>query len=400
MVSRPTISLFTGAGGLDIGLEAAGFELRLCVEKDVSARETLRRNRSRWKLSNDGDLLRLAPREALQQAGVTQGELALLSGGPPCQPWSKSAAWINSGKGGLRLKDPRARTIVAYCEFVEAACPEVILLENVTGLLSKPDGLKFLQSRLNKTNHRLGTAYKLESFTLNAADYGVPQKRRRVFLLAHRDGTSFSPPEPTFGQGRGQRYRTAWDAIGHLDTKDQHGHLRVSGKWAGLLPSIPEGHNYLWHTSKGGGLPLFGWRTRYWSFLLKLAKRLPSWTLQAGPGPATGPFHWRNRQLSTEELAALQTFPKDFTFAGSQRDRRRQLGNAVPCALAAAIGLQVRRHFFGETLSDKKYLELVPARRSDCPRATPRKRVPTQYLELRGPHDAHPGVGRGPGTER
>ena len=73
--------------------------------------------------------------------------------------------------------------------------------------------------------------------------------------------------------------------------------LNVRGKWVGLLPSIPEGKNYLWHTSRGGGLPLFGWRTRYWTFLLKLAKNRPSWTIQAQPGPAVGPFHLSYKRL-------------------------------------------------------------------------------------------------------
>ena len=76
---------------------------------------------------------------------------------------------------------------------------------------------------------------------------------------------------------------------------------------SGLLPSIPEGENYLWYTNRGGGLQLFGWRTRYWSFLLKLAKSLPSWTIQAQPGSAIGPFHWRSRKLTTREMCRLQT---------------------------------------------------------------------------------------------
>ena len=85
--------------------------------------------------------------------------------------------------------------------------------------------------------------------------------------------------------------------------------LTVGGKWADLLPTIPEGQNYLWHTNRGGGSQLFGWRTRYWSFLLKLAKNLPSWTIQAHPGSSIGPFHWRNRKLSVPEMCRLQTFP-------------------------------------------------------------------------------------------
>jgi hypothetical protein len=83
--------------------------------------------------------------------------------------------------------------------------------------------------------------------------------------------------------------------------------LKVGGKWGDLLRSIPEGENYLWHTDRGGGLPLFGWRTRYWSFLLKLAKRLPSWTIQAQPGSAIGPFHWDTPNTSSPDDARSQS---------------------------------------------------------------------------------------------
>src|SRR3712207_2104614 len=108
----------------------------------------------------------------------------------------------------------------------------------------------------------------------------------------------------------------------------------MTGKWADLMPSIPEGRNYLWHTSRSGGLPLFGWRTRYWNFLLKLAKDQPSWTIQAQPGPATGPFHWESRKLSAAELGRLQTFPDGLVYGCTRAGVQRLAGNAVPSALA------------------------------------------------------------------
>src|SRR6185369_15502643 len=104
-----------------------------------------------------------------------------------------------------------------------------------------------------------------------------------------------------------------------------------------LLPSIPEGENYLHHTPRKGGLPLFGWRTRYWSFLLKLAKNQPSWTIQAQPGSAIGPFHWQNRRLAWQEMAALQTFPREFEIASSTVEIQRQIGNAVPSLMAEIL---------------------------------------------------------------
>src|SRR5262249_52166051 len=130
---RPTVlSLFTGAGGLDLGLEAAGFQTRLCVEVDDDARATIRRNRPRWKLATPGDIHKHAPDDLLALAGLKAGELDLLAGGPPCQPFSKSGYW--SAGDSKRLRDPRAATLDAYLRVFEAALPRTMLLENVRGL--------------------------------------------------------------------------------------------------------------------------------------------------------------------------------------------------------------------------------------------------------------------------
>jgi DNA (cytosine-5)-methyltransferase 1 len=238
---------------------------------------------------------------------------------------------------------------------------------------------------------------------LNAADYGVPQSRERVFIIASRDGKQFNLPEPTHfdpekSQGEGLPHLTAWDAIGDLDVDIWSDDVKPSGKWADLLPTIPEGQNYLWHTNKMGGMPLFGWRTRFWSFLLKLAKDKPSWTIQAQPGPATGPFHWKGRLLSVRELARLQTFPDDYRFAGDRRAAHMQIGNAVPPAIGEFFGLEIRRQFFGERVRRK--LKLIPEKRTDCPPPENPKAVPKKYLSLSGAHDAHPGTGRGPGAQK
>src|SRR5690606_12140297 len=126
--------------------------------------------------------------------------------------------WTN-GNGG-RLRDPRARTLHAYLRVVDAAIPEVILLENVKGLAykDKDEGIRLLRRELAAINRRRRTNYALQEIHLNAADYGVPQMRERLFLVASVDGRCFRLPPATHGDGDGlERYRTAWDAIGHLD---------------------------------------------------------------------------------------------------------------------------------------------------------------------------------------
>lgn len=403
MRGRPyhkAVSLFTGAGGLDLGLEASGFSISICLEIDEDARRTLKTNRPSWRLAEPGDIERIEPKELLAQADLQKGEVALLAGGPPCQPFSKSAYWANGGMRGLR--DPRASTLYAYLRVVEAALPRVLLIENVKGLASNgkdEGGVRLLLDELTAINCRQRTEYDLQVIHLNAADYGVPQIRERVFLLASIDGRTLKVPPPTHGDGDGlEPYRTAWDGIGDLDEEEWPLELSPTGKWAGLLKSIPEGENYLWHTPRGAGEPLFGWRTRYWSFLLKLSKRRPSWTIQAAPGPATGPFHWRHRVLSIEELARLQTFPEEYTIIGDRRSAHRQIGNAVPCALGELLGLEIRRQLLGEPRV-RRWLRLIPARRADCPRAHPCGPVPPAYLHLKGDHPDHPGAGFGPGKK-
>src|SRR5439155_25013396 len=112
----------------------------------------------------------------------------------------------------------------------------------------------------------------------------------------------------------------------------------VEGRWAKHLRSVPPGWNYKAHTAWGGHpRPTFETETRFWNFLLKLHPDLPSWTINANPGPWVGPFHWDSRRLRSPELAALQGFPHGYRFAGSRRERVRQIGNAAPPPLAAPM---------------------------------------------------------------
>jgi DNA (cytosine-5)-methyltransferase 1 len=399
--SPPTVlSLFTGAGGLDLGLEAAGFQTKLCVETDCDARATLKRNRPRWTLATPGDIHRHEPRDLIALAGLKEGELDLLAGGPPCQPFSKSGYW--SAGDSKRLRDPRANTLRAFLNVIEASLPRVVLLENVKGITfaGKSEALRLVERGLDRINRRKGTDYHPVALHLNAAHYGVPQFRERIFLVAARSGVSIRLPPATHGLLRGLKpYRTAWDAIGDLDADHWAQDLELTGKWAKLVPSIPEGENYLWHTPEGSGEPIFGWRTRYWSFLLKLAKNKPSWTIQAEPGPATGPFHWKNRLLSVRELCRLQTFPDGYVIEGDRRSAQRQLGNAVPCALAQFMGVQIQQQLLGASGIRSRF-RLQPTSSKTCPPPERRSKVPRQYFPLRANHRPHPGTGRGPGARR
>jgi len=392
-----SVSLFTGAGGLDVGLEAAGFSCSLCVENDTDALATLSSNKA-WPHAEPGDIHLLSPESILEQSGLAVGEVSLLAGGPPCQPFSKAAYWSNRGVKGM--DDPRARTIEAYVDVVGAVLPEAILLENVAGIANRKTGhgaYEAFCAGLTEINRTRGCNYEPQVIHVNAADYGIPQHRHRVFIFASRVGESINLPNTTHGNMDGLHpFATAWDAIGDLDDLHWSKELELKGKWAELVSTIPEGKNYLWHTPRGGGESLFGWRTRFWSFLLKLSKKQPSWTIPASPGPATGPFHWRNRLLSVRELARLQTFPDSYVFPPERRLAQKQIGNAVPCALGELLGLTIRRELFGERHL-RIYPSMIPASRGKAPRAHPRRKVPERFMSLVDSHLDHPGTGKGPG---
>lgn len=393
------ISLYTGIGGLDFGFEAAGFETRVAVELDAVACRMVRLNRPDWSVI-EADIHNVTSNDLLRTAGLKAEEADILIGGPPCQPFSKSSYWVNGD--AARLDDPRADTLTAYLRVLRDTRPRAFVLENVYGLIykAKDEGLRHLLSGIAQINKEAGTNYRVNWKVLNAANYGVPQLRERVFLVGSRDGRLFEFPDPTHAKPQDsvefdncESYRTAWDAIGDLPARPNDRGLDVGGKWGNLLPSIPEGQNYLWHTNRGGGEQLFGWRTRYWSFLLKLAKTQPSWTIQAQPGSSIGPFHWNNRKLSGLEMCRLQTFPDGLVFDCGRTYVQKMLGNAVPSLLAEVLGRAIRSQLLDYPAAPDRPTLLPPVRKP-VPAAEPVVPVPHQYRSLIADHADHPGEGR------
>ena len=397
---RKAISLYSGVGGLDFGFEAGGIDTAVALELDAVACRTMRLNR-KWPVL-EGNIHDFTSEDILEAGGLEPGEADILIAGPPCQPFSKSSYWVNGD--ALRLDDPRADTLTAYLRVLRDTKPKTFLLENVYGLAykNKDEGLRYLLKGINQINAATGCNYSISWKMLNAAQYGVPQIRERVFLIGSRYGTQFEFPKQTHCRGDDRSlldgglepFRTAWDAIGDLPKNPDEASLAVGGKWGGLLPTIPEGENYLWHTNRKGGEPLFGWRTRYWSFLLKLSKRRPSWTIQAQPGSAIGPFHWSNRKLTSQEMCRLQTFPDGLVFDCGRTDVQKMLGNAVPSLLAEVLAREIRRQLLGDKRVSRS-LNLLPPVREPVPPPVRLKKVPAKYHSLIGDHDDHPGEFRG-----
>ncbi len=343
------ISLFSGAGGLDLGVEAAGFHVGVAVEVDGDAADTMEKNFTGVVSPViRQDILDVPTRELVRTAGLRGRERpALLVGGPPCTPFSKSGFWLDWKRAGL---DPDASLLQAYTRVLAEARPRAFILENVYALTygNKASGPAF--DRLLREIDVAG--YSCRWQVLNAADFGVPQLRPRLFVVGVPKRCRLPElPEPThYGPWERRTTSRPPGAVPHVTTGQALAGLQtvpepeevIRGKYGHLLPAIPPGDNYLFYTAKRGHPePRFDWRSRYWSFLLKLDPNRPSPTIQAHPGPNVGPFHWDNRRLRVPELRRLFTYPDDFEFAGKRASVQAQIGNSVPPLLARKVAEQV-----------------------------------------------------------
>lgn len=358
----PVVSLFSGAGGLDLAVERADAEplasgdpgsglLRVSVATDYNeaALKTLKANFD-GAATLTGDIRMVSTEQILATAGLRPNEPVLVVGGPPCTPFSKSGFWLEQKR---ESRDPNASLLDEYVRVVRESRPEAFILENVQGLTYKTHKAQF--ERLLKALGDLG--YNPQWKVLLAADYGVPQLRRRVFVVGRRDGEKFEFPEPTHS-GWSEHTRVVDSSkIPHVNASQAFAGLPklarasddeiVDGTYGELASEIPPGQNYLWHTDRYDGRNHFEWRSRYWTFLLRLDPNRPSTTLQAQPGPWVGPFHWENvrtssgeeraRRLRANEMLRLMSFPDDFKIDGTRSDVQRQLGNAVPLELGKAV---------------------------------------------------------------
>jgi DNA (cytosine-5)-methyltransferase 1 len=343
------ISLFSGCGGLDLGFHRHGFVSAVCIENNPIMAETLRLNRISKNIVPD-DIQNVSNEQIASITGLTQETTDLVLGGPPCPAFSKSRFYRKELAHGT--DDETWQTVEEYFRVVEGFKPRAFVLENVHTFAAKRQ--KGALDYVIRTGSALG--YKVYHKVLNAVDYGVPQKRERLFIVGTRSLAPFDYPAPSHRK-MGQvdtvanelpPWKTAGDAIADLDIEmNDHsleGHF-AGGKDHALLRSIPPGDNYLFFTKeRGHKKPLFRWRSRYWSFLLKLSPDLPSWTIQARRSNNMGPFHWRSRILTIPEIKRIQTFPDDYLLGGNVENQWRQVGNAVPPLLAEAVAQSVYAH--------------------------------------------------------
>ncbi len=371
------VSLFSGAGGLDIGLEQAGFVTSVCVENDINCRETLKHNRPEWKVFESphwvrdgvmrerepGDIRSIDADELMTFAGLKKGEVSLVVGGAPCQPFS------NIGKKEGKHDKENGDLFLEFVRMVKGVQPKAFVFENVTGIAQKKhsDIIGYMCEKFE------GDGYGISHAILNAADYGVPQRRERFFLVGIKGVKKPAFPMPThckddnawryyinelndkpdYKPGKWVSVKKAFSKIpANAKNRPDYVVMNISRKVVDRMKLIKQGENFkvlpmnmrpnCWKNGKHQGADTFG----------RLVADLPSVTIRtAAYNPAKGRYihPFENRGLSTIEMAMLQDFPEDWIFKCHDRKQLtlvsggRQIGNAVPPRLAKALALAIKK---------------------------------------------------------
>ncbi len=371
MTAYNTISLFSGAMGLDLGIEKVGFKIRVCVEKDKWAAQTIRANTSIPVIERD--INDVPTDEILAAAGIGRQDVTLVIGGPPCQAFSTAG----KQKG---FADFRGNVMLQYLRVVRDIMPEFFIMENVRGLQSaklnsvpaeyaeyepikdvKGSAFHFMVAEFRK----LG--YSISHALLNAANYGVPEKRERIVVIGHR-GERVPIPSPTHsenGEFGTKKWNTLRSCIGDMEHRTDLHYTELRKRSLPYMKILKEGQNWrnlpedMAMQAMGKAYFLSGGKT---GFLRRLKFDEPSPTLVTSPTmPATLLCHpTQLRPLSIEEHARIQQFPDSWTFNGRLETIYKQIGNAVPVGLGQAVGQQIMRFINGQTSANEEARNKIP----------------------------------------
>ena len=346
--NRDVISFFSGAMGLDIGLEKAGLNVVIGQDFEPSCVETMRANGHNVL---GGDIREINPETLLKLTGLHVGEPFMVCGGPPCQPFS------TAGKR-LGINDPRGSLFMDFIRMIDYIRPRFFVMENVKGIVSSPlKHVSVKEREKDDPEQQLGTVldvilsefdklgYKTVYGVLDAVNYGVPQFRERFVLIGSRDNEDIFLPMPThFQMHQNSEYR--WKTVGEVikDLENNPGeYTSLSGERKKYIHMVPEGGNWrdlpeeIIPVAMGGAYQSGGGKV---GFYRRLSYNQPAPTITTSPAQkATMLCHpTQDRPLSIKEYARIQQFPDDWMFKGTLSAKYRQIGNAVPVGLAEAIG--------------------------------------------------------------
>ena len=355
MNTHYALSLFSGAGGLDLGIEAAGFVTRLCTDIDDFSCKTLNLNKSRQHGSflqqatiAQRNIKEYSTEEILKDAGLTKEQVDLVYGGPPCQAFS-----VFGKRQGIN--DPRGTLLWDYIRVIREIQPRSFIFENVAGILTVDDGRVFdmLKAAL-ETNESGERSYNLSYALFNTAAYGIPQYRQRVIIYGVRcheaiplpAETHYTQPDaPVPGLLPPVTVATAFRGLPDAPSDVLANHVgRAHG------PAVIERYNNMAYGERDS-------KTR----INRLDPNKPSYTIVVGSDKGGGKGHvhpFLPREVTPRESARIQTFPDFWEFTGTSRHPIRQVGNAVPPLFAGVIASNLLRHGFGE-VDAPNYAELV-----------------------------------------
>lgn len=355
------IDLFCGCGGITSGLQSAGFEVLAGLDVEPKYIQTFKHNFPDTK-AMCVDVSTYAPAKLMADLGLKRGELDLLAGGPPCQGFSK-----NVPRAVREAEAKNNKLIRAFLDYCEQLLPKWIVMENVAEMRNGFD-----QTFTNEIEARLQDAgYEVIHDVLNAADYGVPQRRRRAFFIARRDKVSPSHPEATHAAEpepgslfQTRKHVSVWEAISDLpslkhgesldpykyEVKPQSDYQRAMRNPDGVVKNHiarklqPTQYERLASIKPGQGIkdlpdhlrPKSGYSGAYGRLTKDMiAPTITRWVFHPGSGRWGHPVD--KRVLSIREVARIQGFPDSFEFIGSYCDQAGQLGNAVPPLLAQRL---------------------------------------------------------------
>lgn len=328
----PMVSFFTGCGGIDLGFEALGYDHLASFEINDLFCRTLRQNRPEWGVfgppHQSGDVSNTEETASLLKKYITAPFEGVFVGGPPCQPFSIAAnqRFSKSGKDFKRVgfaHKTNGNLLTAYLQLILEFRPKVFVIENVPGLRDVDKG-KQLEATF--TEMRTAGYQSLREVVLDAADFGVPQHRRRLFVIGCREDSDFRLPQPVFHHvGSGSVLMQPFQHLENSETRQHKAESVIRYARLGYGERDPLGR------------------------VDRLDPTRPSKTVIAGGTKGGGRSHLHPevpRTLSVRECARLQTFPDDYVFCGSTARQFTQVGNAVPPVLAARIGLSILESFF------------------------------------------------------
>lgn len=333
-----TLSLFSGAGGLDIGFSDIGFDIIESVEIEQKFCETLELNSGSGKqfANSKANCIDIRKYDAKHL-----GKIDFIIGGPPCQTFSAAGRRAN---GVLGTMDARGVLFKEYVRILKELSPKGFLFENVYGIVGAQNGEPW-QEILDSFSQ---AGYKLFYRIVDAADYGVPQHRERLIIVGLKNGT-FKFPRPTHGPDSmdNQPFYNAEKAVEGVQLSEEDKNHRIKGRYGSLLNDIPPGLNYSFYTEHmGHPNPIFAWRSKFSDFLYKADPNQPVRTIKASGGAYTGPFHWDNRFFSLGEYKRLQTFPDKYEISGNKQIAIKQIGNSVPPQMARIMAIAIRSQVF------------------------------------------------------